>query len=1185
MKFFGMDEKAAISSMEDRRKGCYPIGNNGIWHAGQHIYFGKENAMIENPVTGIMVAGNFSSDKKWNYIVLENDIRFPHQKEADNGFHCYNVISNIRAKNGYDNLIGAESDITKEVLEKIKELPFYVTVQLKLPKNTCTDKYNYKSVYSNLGRTVLKETLTAENKISGLCADNLTAADDWYHITADADIFSQNNKKLGKVKKAVTAGKGTASENYVKIKCRGEDIDLCGIESGLYVFEKEDKVNEFGNVILDDKTKLVLWEEKNREAEFPGFGIVIDRKNKKIRKILINTEFSEEFSECKRQLEELLNSEDTENGCIYVISETERKDVYPYYFMNKAEESFKITDKGGNIIKPLRLKDADYDRLTKFMTGFLKYADDWWKTASDLWIESGLKCSRMKKTDVSGVYGSFFDCVKLQTESGTGLETYDITKSAGLFAKVKPYCILGREYEIYVNKKDIYEKVLNVSDKRLENMYKFAVPAEVRKGIPCADAVDTAQGVLEIDNIKEIAEALESKKAYVWARSGNSYIYVRESVIGKLKIKLIKKEPEKGDIIPAGAKLGFACNGEEAKANVISEKKPYVDYALFFTEDITGKNTRLEKIELAKGLPCLKEKTTFTETEAQILIPPKAEMIKKEIEGNNGYCELKKVLFSVCVYPDHVENGKLSSKAKTLWIYNFPVSIEEGQFSSIGSEGRNYHKAEKNKSRIDLIKDLVDSDVLNQIKGKTLQAVRDFKGNPMYEYVVEKKYNKIIEKSSVKDSCEECQYVKTYIKKTEYESVLLPVDFKRIGAAGNIEKITESGKSYIKMQINGDFYFIEETVVKQNTENLLSEFMENCQTVNFGKNPIAGKDICPEDKLYIEQNNRNHNMDAFKKKLRERLLLIKDEKGNNLEGCIPDPDDEKETSIGIYKEGMAYQHLMHTYLKKTVSKHPLEWDEQLLKPACASRGIRPFSGADDNDIFKDISKEKKELKTNSFYFASPIYFYSRMDELGLMFRNPYEGLHFSMNGISVTCDSSPGFAPYTKNSSYGGYAAPNGLFNEDYSAWNNKYKKYYHDGIDLAAVKGTPIHSLIYGKVIAKGVLGTEKEGDHESGSYGRILLIKQIDNNTLFLLAHIDQYAEGVNEQTEIYPGMTVAYVGNTGNSYGNHLHVTVLETDIDRKDKIFDGTYDLIWNRKFNQAISKRDPLKHTIKWILPQ
>ena len=78
MIFFDKPEASIYSSMQDRANGCYPISDEGIWHAGVHVYFPSTNQiMVKNPIAGTVVASCFDNEKDWNYIILENDIQFP----------------------------------------------------------------------------------------------------------------------------------------------------------------------------------------------------------------------------------------------------------------------------------------------------------------------------------------------------------------------------------------------------------------------------------------------------------------------------------------------------------------------------------------------------------------------------------------------------------------------------------------------------------------------------------------------------------------------------------------------------------------------------------------------------------------------------------------------------------------------------------------------------------------------------------------------------------------------------------------------------------------------------------------------------------------------------------------------------------------------------------------------------
>ena len=146
--------------------------------------------------------------------------------------------------------------------------------------------------------------------------------------------------------------------------------------------------------------------------------------------------------------------------------------------------------------------------------------------------------------------------------------------------------------------------------------------------------------------------------------------------------------------------------------------------------------------------------------------------------------------------------------------------------------------------------------------------------------------------------------------------------------------------------------------------------------------------------------------------------------------------------------------------------------------------------------------------------------------------------------------SNPGFAPAVTNSSdlihypfeYNGlyYGAVN---------WCYHCSVYYaeegkpHTGVDLAGAEGTPIYSLIEGKVWATSYMGNKINGYENGGkSYGRIMLIKG-NNGRLYLLAHLSKYKKAKGDS--VAPGEVVAYVGNSGGSKGGHLHLEVFECD----------------------------------------
>ena len=83
-----------------------------------------------------------------------------------------------------------------------------------------------------------------------------------------------------------------------------------------------------------------------------------------------------------------------------------------------------------------------------------------------------------------------------------------------------------------------------------------------------------------------------------------------------------------------------------------------------------------------------------------------------------------------------------------------------------------------------------------------------------------------------------------------------------------------------------------------------------------------------------------------------------------------------------------------------------------------------------------------------------------------------------------------------------------------------------HEGVDIAAPAGAPVHVATDGVVVRSGV----------SSSYGRFVEVAHKDGFHTFY-AHLGRDA-GLKRGTFVRRGTTVAYVGNSGRSTGSHLH-----------------------------------------------
>lgn len=92
----------------------------------------------------------------------------------------------------------------------------------------------------------------------------------------------------------------------------------------------------------------------------------------------------------------------------------------------------------------------------------------------------------------------------------------------------------------------------------------------------------------------------------------------------------------------------------------------------------------------------------------------------------------------------------------------------------------------------------------------------------------------------------------------------------------------------------------------------------------------------------------------------------------------------------------------------------------------------------------------------------------------------------------------------------------------------------FHDAfnaIDIGAPKGTPIHAMADGTVIAAKKTGF-------NGGYGLMVIIQHA-NGTQTLYAHQSQVLVDVGQR--VSQGDVIGLVGSTGRSTGNHLHFEV--------------------------------------------
>jgi murein DD-endopeptidase MepM/ murein hydrolase activator NlpD len=97
-----------------------------------------------------------------------------------------------------------------------------------------------------------------------------------------------------------------------------------------------------------------------------------------------------------------------------------------------------------------------------------------------------------------------------------------------------------------------------------------------------------------------------------------------------------------------------------------------------------------------------------------------------------------------------------------------------------------------------------------------------------------------------------------------------------------------------------------------------------------------------------------------------------------------------------------------------------------------------------------------------------------------------------------------------------------------------------HEAIDMLAPRNTPVHAVENG-TIAK--LFTSKAGG---------LTVYQFDPSArlCYYYAHLDRYADGLQDGQAVSQGDVIGYVGTTGNAPPNtpHLHFAVFEMNADK-------------------------------------
>jgi murein DD-endopeptidase MepM/ murein hydrolase activator NlpD len=102
------------------------------------------------------------------------------------------------------------------------------------------------------------------------------------------------------------------------------------------------------------------------------------------------------------------------------------------------------------------------------------------------------------------------------------------------------------------------------------------------------------------------------------------------------------------------------------------------------------------------------------------------------------------------------------------------------------------------------------------------------------------------------------------------------------------------------------------------------------------------------------------------------------------------------------------------------------------------------------------------------------------------------------------------------------------------------YRTKFHTGIDFRAPTGDPIFAVYDGVVT---VVDDNDKSSWEKYQYGKYVMIEH-DNNLSSFYAHLSKQV--VSEGQEVKKGDIIGYSGNTGYSFGAHLHFGLYATPV---------------------------------------
>lgn len=1192
--------KSKDFSFLSSRTGYYPINNLGRWHSGITIELKSEESIF-SPISGKILDYCFDENKE-NYLLLEDKIPFPMKNNKTEELNCYSIFYNFNHHKKIKEFINQEKGI-----DEIKEynlngvLPIGIEPEISSANNEleyveiCNEKkfLNF-SFFMNLTHTKVRKNNSSESENvnikkfvsfseekdkSGFLAEEYKTGD--FLIKKGTPILWQNSQ-------IIVHG----SDNIV--------YDNLKKQTGYINVSKDNDrtITRYGNILLKDETRFYYVESINAQ-EIHGTQLILEKKDiqrleeiengirgmqyliktpskngdivdfNNLPKSYVEYKLVNFIDEMKR---ELLNEPEVKVfGCESLESNTTFY-MGSNYHMPQKNCTYRLMDEKGNLSfveNPHLLAKDVFDELKKE----LKLKKDY----------SSYKLLKLKKKNLDkNVSG-----LKI-INNGKEVNDGSLTNKTGVF-NCRPFLFDSEgtyEYKFNANesiKEHVYisYKIINFGSMKTKKTNGFIIYQDKSLLNP----IKFCNNVSELKNKKilNFDELFSKSDEDVICVLPDGYTSVNKKI---LKIKAKNNISElKGKSISPNVQIGFA-NEETVEEDGIF----CVEWGLFFDKDITSLDIEKKILKLPEKTPCKEivrhyvemgfPKDTIINLSDDLITSLKVEVCFY-ISGNN-YDNSSGVEFN-----EKKNKCKINKKIENIILYNHSVGI---------------------------VSKTENDDVILKIsyihKDIDTQQYRDFIEKIILVKLVEQEYNC----STHKDKTGRVYYIISFL----VEPVFIAQQYK-IELPLNVskeDKKTLADKKVTDFLISKVLYGVEEQIdsetpseyenknFKMETNNRIEidnrifaftdkeleqfitepikEYLQGLVPMNFGNKKITS--ALNEDDFKCDMKTLKNDLIKYKSELKECLDFGIKGAGSNYLYADADPYDN-------YYYGSKYMDAIK-YLYNTISLHPLEF-VKAAREETYNIGIEDIpSEVDLEPVVKEINKE-----TNKFYFVYPPGFYRMVEKCCLKEFNPYEGETINTNiqvrsgamkYYSQLVNNTPGFAPYIgkDKSKYQGYSVPTGTFNNDYSKYNTNYTEYYHDGVDFGATEGTEIKSLIYGVVRWFTQNGNGKTGNNGGTGYGNMLFIENSDKTKVYVLCHVLPYMwkkESVIDQP-VYPNMTVAKVGNIGNSSGPHLHLTVIDckwTDLCRPEdkKTFDYN-------NFRALNSKRiDPFDNEIYWKLPK